>query len=59
MAVMSARRGGATLQVAKTLLVKAEIFEHIDDHQTAKVILKRSNRLSRREIGARLYVSLN
>jgi hypothetical protein len=40
MAVVSARQGGAILEVAKTLLVRAEVFEHVGDHQTAKSILE-------------------
>jgi DNA-binding CsgD family transcriptional regulator len=112
MAVMSARLGGAILEVAKALSVKAEIVDHLGDHQTAKAILDEvgtlvrgnpevgiaatllasaersagvavssrnegcavaeeltpkelevlrllATRLSRREIGERLYVSLN
>src|ERR1700758_262251 len=112
MAVMSARQGGAILEVAKALSVRAEIAEHLGDHETAKAILDEvgsllrdcadggiaskllasaersggvgvtsrpeqcavgeeltpkelevlrllSTRLSRREIGERLYVSLN
>jgi LuxR family maltose regulon positive regulatory protein len=112
MAVISARHGGAILEVAKALLVRAEILEHLGEHQTAKAILDEvgtlvrdcsdagiastllpsaepgtavavtprteglaageeltpkelevlrllATRLSRREIGQRLYVSLN
>jgi LuxR family maltose regulon positive regulatory protein len=112
MAVKSARQGGAIPEVAKALSVKAEIVEHLGDHQTAKAILNEvgtlvcgsadvgidstllasaersagvavssrnercavveeltpkelevlrllATRLSRREIGERLYVSLN
>jgi LuxR family maltose regulon positive regulatory protein len=112
MAVMSARQGGAILEVAKALLVRAEIFADLGDHQAAKAVLEEvdtlvrgcpeasiastllasaerstgvavtsrnegcavgeeltpkelevlrllATRLSRREIGERLYVSLN
>lgn len=112
MAVMSARQGGAILEVAKAQLVKAEIFEQLGDRQAAKASLEEvgtlvrgcadagiaptmlasaarnaglaadsrnesfvvgeeltpkelevlrllATRLSRREIGERLYVSLN
>ena len=112
MAVISARHGGAILEVAKAMLVRAEILEHLGDHQAAKAILEEvgtlvrgcsdagiastlltsaepgtavavtsrteglvvgeeltpkelevlrllATRLSRREIGQRLYVSLN
>ena len=47
MAVMSARQGGAILEVAKTLLVRAKIFEHLGDHQTAKAILEEAGTLVR------------
>ncbi|CAM3135389.1 LuxR family transcriptional regulator [Mycobacterium intermedium] len=110
MAVMLAQQGGGILEVAKTLLVRAEILEHLGDHQTASAAVDEVNallrgcadadsasrllasversvavtprhdgcpvdeeltpkelevlrllatRLSRREIGERLYVSLN
>nr|WP_232001135.1 LuxR C-terminal-related transcriptional regulator [Mycobacterium sp. 1165178.9] len=112
MAVKSARQGGAILEVAKALLIRAEIFEDLGDHQNAKASLEEvatlvcgcadagiaptllaaarrsagvaatsrnescvageeltpkelevlrllATRLSRREIGQRLYVSLN
>ena len=47
MAVMSARQGGTILEVAKTLLVRAEIVEHAGDHQTAKAILEEVDTLVR------------
>src|SRR5262249_27262812 len=47
MAVMSARHGGAILEVAKTQLVRAEIFEHLGDLQTAKAILEEVGTLVR------------
>ncbi|MCV7440676.1 helix-turn-helix transcriptional regulator [Mycobacterium paraense] len=112
MAVMSARQGGAILEVAKALSVRAQIVEHLGDHEAAKATLDEvdtllrdcgdagiaptrppstersaggavtsrhqgsaipeeltpkelevlrllATRLSRREIGERLYVSLN
>jgi len=112
MAVMSARQGGAIPEVAKALSVRAEIVEHLGDHESAKASLDEvgillrdyadagiaskllpsaelradvavtsrhqasmigeqltpkelvvlrllATRLSRREIGERLYVSLN
>jgi LuxR family maltose regulon positive regulatory protein len=112
MAVMSARQGGAILEVAKTLVVRAEIVDKLGDHEDAKASLDEvatlvcgcadagiapallasaernagvaassrnessvvgeeltpkelevlrllATRLSRREIGERLYVSLN
>ncbi|OBI54408.1 LuxR C-terminal-related transcriptional regulator [Mycobacterium sp. E796] len=112
MAVASARQGGAILEVAKTLSVRAKLSEQLGDHHNAKVIAEEvaallrgsaeagvaatvlasakrnvggtvasrnegyapdeeltpkelevlrllATRLSRREIGERLYVSLN
>ena len=112
MAVMSARQGGAILEVVKALVARAQILEHAGEHQSAKAGLKEAaavvggcadagiastllasaqrsvgaavssrnegcavggeltpkeleilrllaTRLSRREIGERLYVSLN
>lgn len=47
MAVMSARQGGAILEVAKALLVRAEICEHLGDHQAAKAILEEAGTLVR------------
>ena len=47
MAVMSARQGGAILELAKTLVVRAEVFEHLGDHQTAKAILEEVGTLLR------------
>ncbi|MCV7089480.1 LuxR C-terminal-related transcriptional regulator [Mycobacterium interjectum] len=111
MAVVAARQGGAILEVAKALSVRAKIVERLGDHETAKALLEEvgtllrdcadaglaaallpsaerntvvatsrpqgsaigedltpkelevlrllATRLSRREIGQRLYVSLN
>ena len=112
MAVMSARQGGAILEVVKALVARAQVLEHAGEHQSAKAGLKEAaavvggcadagiastllasaqrsvgaavssrdegcavggeltpkelevlrllaTRLSRREIGERLYVSLN
>jgi LuxR family maltose regulon positive regulatory protein len=47
MAVVSARQGGAILEVAKAPLVRAEVFEHLGDHQTAKAILEEVGTLVR------------
>jgi LuxR family maltose regulon positive regulatory protein len=47
MAVVSARQGGAILEVAKALLVRAKILEHLGDHQTAKAILEEVGTLAR------------
>ncbi|OBA59506.1 helix-turn-helix transcriptional regulator [Mycobacterium sp. 1100029.7] len=111
-AVTAARQAGAIPEVAKALMIKAEIFQHGGDHQSAKAVLEEigtlvrgcpdiriaptflasaerttratawsryngcavgeeltpkeheilrllATRLSRREIGERLYVSLN
>jgi LuxR family maltose regulon positive regulatory protein len=58
MAVMSARQGGAILEVAKTLLVRAEIFEHVGDHQTAKAILEEVGTLVRGCAGSGLASTL-
>ena len=98
-AVVSARHGGGILESAKALSAKAEILEHLGDHQAALAVRKDAGtlvaatkqnvgvpvtlrkedylineeltskelevlrllatRLSRREIGQRLFVSLN
>lgn len=47
MAVMSARQGGAILEVAKAQLVRAEICERLGDHQTAKASLDEAGALVR------------
>lgn len=47
MAVMSARQGGAILEVAKALSVRAEVFEHLGDLQTAKANLDEADALVR------------
>ena len=47
MAVMSARQGRAILKVAKTLLVRADIFEYLGDHQSGKAILEEVRTLVR------------
>ena len=98
-AVVSAHHGGGILETAKALSARAEILEHLGDHQAALAVRKEAStlvaaakqnvgvpvtwrkedylineeltakelevlrlfagRLSRREIGQRLYVSLN
>ena len=47
MAVMSARQGGAILELAKTLVVRADVFERLGDHQTGKAILEEVGALVR------------
>lgn len=47
MAVMSARQGGAILEVAKALSVRSEIFEHVGDHQAARATLDEASTLLR------------
>lgn len=47
MAVMLARQGGAILEVAKSLLVRAEILEQIGEYQTANVSLEEAGSLLR------------
>nr|WP_253900603.1 LuxR C-terminal-related transcriptional regulator [Mycobacterium asiaticum] len=47
MAVRLARQGGAILEVAKTLVVRAEIYNHLGDHQTAKTSLEEAGTLLR------------
>lgn len=47
MAVMSARQGGAILEVAKSLMVSAKIFDRLGDHQAAKVSLDEAGTLVR------------
>ena len=53
-AVMSARQGGAILEVAKTLVVRAEIFEHLGDHQAGKAMLEEASTLVRGCADARI-----
>lgn len=45
MAAMSARQSGTILEVAKAQLIRAEIFEHLGDHQTAKAVLEKVDTL--------------
>ncbi len=45
MAVMSARQGGAILEVAKALFVRAQVLEHLGDHQTAQAALEEAGAL--------------
>jgi LuxR family maltose regulon positive regulatory protein len=57
-AVTSARQGGAILEVAKALLVKAKGFEHLGDHQTAKAILEEVGTLVRGCVNAGIASTL-
>jgi LuxR family transcriptional regulator, maltose regulon positive regulatory protein len=47
MAVMLARQGGAIPELAKTLLVRADILELIGDHQTARANVEEVEQLVR------------
>jgi LuxR family transcriptional regulator, maltose regulon positive regulatory protein len=48
MAVRLARKGAGILEVAKALLVRAEILEHLGDHQTATASRNEAGALLRR-----------
>jgi LuxR family transcriptional regulator, maltose regulon positive regulatory protein len=47
MAVISARHGGAILEVAKALAIKANILTHLGDHHSATTILEQADTLLR------------
>jgi LuxR family transcriptional regulator, maltose regulon positive regulatory protein len=74
-AVASARQGGAVVEIAKALAIRAKIAGHVDEHADAptgseeaeepvtpkeiELLSLLNTPMTRREIGARLYVSLN